>query len=67
MAEELDYVPMPAKVVDDIEKMWSAEIKDASGKPLSRDRTERSRRKGADRRPFLVTAGRRLVLRRQAA
>jgi phosphate transport system substrate-binding protein len=34
MAEELDYVPMPAKVVNDIEKMWSAEIKDASGKPL---------------------------------
>ena len=34
MAEELDYVPMPAKVVTDIEKMWSSEIKDASGKPL---------------------------------
>ncbi|WP_421995164.1 phosphate ABC transporter substrate-binding protein PstS [Reyranella sp.] len=34
MAEELDYVPMPANVVNDIEKMWSAEIKDASGKPL---------------------------------
>ena len=34
MAEDLDYVPMPAKVVTDIEKMWSAEIKDASGKPL---------------------------------
>jgi phosphate transport system substrate-binding protein len=34
MAEELDYVPMPAKVVTDIQKMWSAEIKDASGKPL---------------------------------
>ncbi|MBY0320343.1 MAG: phosphate ABC transporter substrate-binding protein PstS [Reyranella sp.] len=33
-AEELDYVPMPAKVVTDIQKMWSAEIKDASGKPL---------------------------------
>src|SRR6186997_1157212 len=28
MAEELDYVPMPDKVVKDIEKMWSAEIKD---------------------------------------
>ena len=24
MAEELDYVPMPAKVVTDIQKMWSA-------------------------------------------
>jgi phosphate transport system substrate-binding protein len=34
MAEELDYVPMPAKVVSDIQKMWSSEIKDASGKPL---------------------------------
>ncbi|MPZ42744.1 MAG: phosphate ABC transporter substrate-binding protein PstS [Betaproteobacteria bacterium] len=35
MAEELDYVPMPANVVEDIEKTWAAEIKDASGKPLS--------------------------------
>ena len=34
MAEELDYVPMPDKVVADIEKMWAAEIKDDSGKPL---------------------------------
>ena len=34
MAEELDYVPMPAKVVSDVEKMWAAEIKDSSGKPL---------------------------------
>ena len=34
MAEELDYVPMPAKVVNDIQKMWSADIKDAGGKPL---------------------------------
>ncbi len=33
-AEELDYVPMPDTVVTDIQKMWSAEIKDASGKPL---------------------------------
>ncbi|HYD04300.1 MAG TPA: phosphate ABC transporter substrate-binding protein PstS [Reyranella sp.] len=33
-AEELDYVPMPANVVADIQKMWAAEIKDASGKPL---------------------------------
>ena len=33
-AEELDYVPMPDKVVNDIQKMWSAEIKDAGGKPL---------------------------------
>jgi phosphate transport system substrate-binding protein len=34
MAEELDYVPMPDKVVSDVQKMWSAEIKDAAGKPL---------------------------------
>ena len=34
MAEELDYVPMPSKVVTDIQKMWSSDIKDASGKPL---------------------------------
>jgi phosphate transport system substrate-binding protein len=33
MAEDLDYVPMPAKVVAAIEKSWS-EIKDASGKPV---------------------------------
>ena len=34
MAKDLDYVPMPDKVVNDIQKMWSAEIKDAGGKPL---------------------------------
>ena len=34
MAEELDYVPMPAKVVRDIQETWASEIKDASGKPL---------------------------------
>jgi phosphate transport system substrate-binding protein len=34
MAEELDYVPMPSKVVSEIEAMWSKEIKDGSGKPL---------------------------------
>ncbi|MGD9885019.1 MAG: phosphate ABC transporter substrate-binding protein PstS [Reyranella sp.] len=34
MAEELDYVPMPDNVVNDIQKMWTAEIKDGSGKPL---------------------------------
>ena len=34
MAEDLDYVPMPTKVVSDIEKMWASDIKDASGKPL---------------------------------
>jgi phosphate transport system substrate-binding protein len=34
MAEELDYVPMPKKVVGDVEKVWASEIKDANGKPL---------------------------------
>jgi phosphate transport system substrate-binding protein len=34
MAEDLDYVPMPSNVVSDVQKMWSAEIKDAAGKPL---------------------------------
>jgi phosphate transport system substrate-binding protein len=34
MAEALDYVPMPANVVADIQKMWATEIKDSSGKPL---------------------------------
>ena len=34
MAEELDYVPMPKKVVGEIEKMWAAEIKDSTGSPL---------------------------------
>jgi phosphate transport system substrate-binding protein len=34
MAEELDYVSMPAAVVADIQKMWASDIKDASGKPL---------------------------------
>jgi phosphate transport system substrate-binding protein len=34
MAEELDYVPMPKKVVSEIEKVWATEIKDAGGKPL---------------------------------
>jgi phosphate transport system substrate-binding protein len=34
MAEALDYIPMPASVVASVKKTWSAEIKDASGKPL---------------------------------
>ena len=34
LAEELDYIPMPASVVKSVEKVWAAEIKDASGKPL---------------------------------
>jgi len=34
MADDLDFVPMPANVVTAIQKVWTAEIKDASGKPL---------------------------------
>ena len=33
-AEELDYVPMPANVVKEVEGTWAADIKDASGKPI---------------------------------
>jgi phosphate transport system substrate-binding protein len=34
MAEELDFVPMPAAVVGTVEKMWGGNIKDAGGKAL---------------------------------
>jgi len=34
MADELDYVPMPDGVVAQVEKMWSADIKDSAGKPV---------------------------------
>jgi phosphate transport system substrate-binding protein len=34
MAEELDYIPMPAKVVTAIQKVWASEIKDKDGKPV---------------------------------
>jgi phosphate transport system substrate-binding protein len=34
MAKDLDYVPMPGNVVGDIQKMWSSDIKDSSGKSL---------------------------------
>ena len=34
MAEELDYVPMPAKVVDAVQKLWASDIRDAGGKPI---------------------------------
>ena len=33
-AEALDYVPMPAAVVKDVEKTWTDEIKGADGKPV---------------------------------
>ena len=34
MAEDLDYVPMPDKVVGAIKKVVGAQIKDKDGKPL---------------------------------
>ena len=34
MADELDYVPMPKNVIEQVEKTWASEIKDAGGKPL---------------------------------
>jgi len=34
MAEELDYVPMPANVVDAVQKLWASDIRDAGGKPI---------------------------------
>jgi phosphate transport system substrate-binding protein len=34
LAEELDYVPMPDKVVAAIKRAWSSEIKDKDGKPI---------------------------------
>jgi phosphate transport system substrate-binding protein len=34
MAESLDYVPMPEKVVKEVEQTWASEIKDESGKPI---------------------------------
>ena len=34
MASDLDYIPMPEKVVGAIKKLWSTEIKDKDGKPV---------------------------------
>ena len=34
MAEELDYVPIPKRVVGEIQKMWANQIKDVGGKAL---------------------------------
>jgi phosphate transport system substrate-binding protein len=34
LAEELNYVPMPAKVAAAVRRMWAAEIKDARGRPI---------------------------------
>ena len=34
-ADDLDYVPMPGNVKQQIEKLWASEIKDTSGKPVA--------------------------------
>jgi phosphate transport system substrate-binding protein len=34
MADELDYVPMPKGVIEQVEKLWASEVKDSGGKPL---------------------------------
>jgi phosphate transport system substrate-binding protein len=34
IAEALDYVPVPAKVVAAVHQLWSTQIRDARGKPL---------------------------------
>jgi phosphate transport system substrate-binding protein len=34
MAEDLDYVPLPAAVVDQIKATWAAQIKAPDGKPV---------------------------------
>ena len=34
MASELDYVPLPDKIVEQVRQTWSKDIKDKAGKPL---------------------------------
>jgi phosphate transport system substrate-binding protein len=34
MADELDYVSMPASVTADVHRMWVTDIKDAAGRPV---------------------------------
>jgi phosphate transport system substrate-binding protein len=34
MAQDLDYIPMPDAVVKVVQKVWSSDVKDSSGKPL---------------------------------
>jgi phosphate transport system substrate-binding protein len=35
MADELDYVPLPANVKELVRKQWADQIKDAAGKPVA--------------------------------
>ena len=34
MADELDYIAMPANVVKSVKAMWAKDIKGADGKPI---------------------------------
>ena len=34
MAQELDYIPMPASVVKQVDALWKKDVKDVSGKPI---------------------------------
>ena len=36
LAEDLDYVPLPAALVASIRSTWARDLKDASGKPISK-------------------------------
>ena len=58
MAEELDYVPMPDKVVTQIKKTWATEIKDAGGKPVFTATKPEHARKAPARRLALRPAAR---------
>jgi phosphate transport system substrate-binding protein len=35
MAEELDYVPLPASVKDLVRKQWADHLKDSGGRPIA--------------------------------
>jgi phosphate transport system substrate-binding protein len=35
MADELDYVPLPASVKDLVRKQWADSLKDGAGKPIA--------------------------------
>jgi phosphate transport system substrate-binding protein len=35
MADDLDYVPLPGSVKELVRKHWTAELKDAAGKPIA--------------------------------
>ena len=35
MADDLDYVPLPAAVKELVRKQWAGQIKDTAGKPVA--------------------------------